>query len=409
MSTAEEIAAAPDALGAFVEHGRVVVRGSASGPLADIPFAVKDSFDVIGVPSGNGNPTWLAHNPVPTENSPAVQRMLDAGAVLVGKTQMDELGWSLNGINHHYGIPINPVVPDRIPGGSSSGSVSVVAGGIVPFALAADGGGSVRTPASYCGVIGMRPTHGRIPDAAMSSTATAGWFARDIDLFITVGSLLLDGYEKPRPPGVLLIADDLFDVTDPGVRDACAAGIHSIEAAVGAASALSLAEGDLAGWRDTFREVQAGENWSGLGGWITEHRPTLGPDIQSRFDDAAGQSAEVTEAAGERRVAIRRRLAQVLADDAVLIVPSAVGIAPLRTASLDELEERRAKALMLLCPAGLGGLPQISLPLAELSGCPIGLSLVAAQGGDEMLLELARTIMRSVPEAFPAHPHHQQR
>lgn len=166
------------------------------GPLAGVTLAVKDLFDVAGLPTGAGSPEWLATHPVPNESAAAVSRLLDAGAHIVGKTHTDELAWSLNGENAHYGTPQNPNAPGRIPGGSSSGSAAAVAGSLVQIALGSDTGGSVRLPASYCGIYGIRPTHGRIDLRGVVPLApsydTVGWFARDPMLLSTVGKVLLN-------------------------------------------------------------------------------------------------------------------------------------------------------------------------------------------------------------------------
>ncbi len=177
-----------DPLGAFVVHGAIDLQLRADGPLAGLTFAVKDFFDAAGLPTGAGSPECLATHEVPAASAPVVDRLLDAGARLVGRTMTDELAWSLNGENFHYGTPVNPSAPGRIPGGSSSGSAVAVAGGLVDFSVGSDTGGSVRLPASYCGIIGMRPTHGRIPIEGAVPLApsydTVGWFARDAALFV---------------------------------------------------------------------------------------------------------------------------------------------------------------------------------------------------------------------------------
>src|SRR5690606_37246293 len=154
-----------------------------TGPLAGLRLAVKDLFDVAGMPTGAGNPRWLETHEAPDADAEAVARLRAAGASLVGKTITDELAWSLNGSNAHYGTPDNPAAPGRLPGGSSSGSASAVASGLADIGLGTDTGGSIRVPASYCGLFGLRPTHGRVPlEGAVPLAAsfdTAGVFTRD--------------------------------------------------------------------------------------------------------------------------------------------------------------------------------------------------------------------------------------
>ena len=149
--------------GCFVDHCDARVSGAPSGPLAGLTFAAKDNLDVLGFASGCGNPRWLETHPDPAPaHAPAVAALLNAGASLVGKTQMDELAWALTGENAHYGTPKNPAAPSRVPGGSSSGSAVAVAAGFCDVALGTDTAGSVRVPAGYCGIFGFRPTHGAV-------------------------------------------------------------------------------------------------------------------------------------------------------------------------------------------------------------------------------------------------------
>ncbi len=151
-----------DAARAFMPYPDAPVAHATSGPLAGLAFAVKDLFDVAGYPTSGGQPFVLAMSGIKTTTAPTVQRLLDAGARFVGKTITDELAFSMNGQNAHFGSPVNGAAPDRISGGSSSGSASAVSNGLCDFALGSDTGGSVRAPANHCGLVGLRPTHGRI-------------------------------------------------------------------------------------------------------------------------------------------------------------------------------------------------------------------------------------------------------
>ncbi|MDB5398517.1 MAG: glutamyl-tRNA amidotransferase, partial [Rhodopila sp.] len=164
---------------AFVPGARCQVAGAATGPLAGMGFAVKDLIDVAGVPTGGGNPDWPRYYPTPEKHAWVVQRLLGAGASVIGKTITDEVSLGILGENAHDGTPLNPAAPDRVPGGSSSGSASAVAAGICDFALGTDSGGSVRVPASFCGLYGIRPTHGRMDFSGITvqspSADTCGW------------------------------------------------------------------------------------------------------------------------------------------------------------------------------------------------------------------------------------------
>ena len=134
----------------------------AAGPLAGATFVVKENIDVAGHVSTNGHPKWAMTHAAAARNAPVVDRLLDAGARLVGKTNMDEMAYSLLGANPHYGTPINPAAQDRHPGGSSSGSAVAVAAGLVNFAIGTDTAGSCRAPAAFCGILGFRASHGAV-------------------------------------------------------------------------------------------------------------------------------------------------------------------------------------------------------------------------------------------------------
>src|SRR5215813_11990878 len=212
---------ATDEIGAFVPGEQFRIEGRAGGPLSGLTFAAKDLFDVAGHPTGGGNPDWARQNPVPTRHAWAVQRLLDAGATLIGKTITDEVSLGILGENPFDGTPLNPAAPDRVPGGSSSGSASAVAQGLCDVALGTDTGGSVRVPASFCGLYGIRPTHGRLDLAGMMQQApssdTTGWFARDVGTFAKVSEVLLDEVVPTALPRRLVIAVDAFAFADPEV------------------------------------------------------------------------------------------------------------------------------------------------------------------------------------------------
>ncbi|MFC0238935.1 amidase [Rhodopseudomonas telluris] len=388
-----------DTLNAFCVHGLIERQTHQQGPLAGLTFAVKDFFDVAGVPTGAGSPEWLTTHPVPERSAPVVDRLLDAGGRMVGKTRTDEMAWSLNGENAHYGTPINPAAPGRIPGGSSSGSAAATAGKLVDFALGSDTGGSVRLPASYCGIYGIRTTHGRIPlDGAVPlapSYDTVGWFARSAELMATIGNVLLDNVHAPRRPARVLIAQDLFDAIEPRAVEALQPGLTRLTALFGTPQPVEVAGDERAAWRNTFRVLQSRDAWAAHGAWVTEVKPAFGPGVKERFAAAAVlDPAEVADAEALRQ-RITAKMLQ-LVEDAVLIAPTAPGIAPLRNSSGDALEAFRARSIELLCPAGHAGLPQLSLPLATLDGCPLGLSLIGGRGCDEDLLALAVELERAV-------------
>ena len=235
-----------DTLGAFCRHTHVTLEGAPAGPLSGTTCGVKDLYHIAGHRTGFGNPTWFETHPAAESTAVAVQRLLAAGARMVGKTHTDELAYSLNGENRHYGTPVNTDAPGRIPGGSSNGSAAAVAGGLVDFALGSDAGGSVRIPASYCGVLGMRVTHGAIPLAGANDFApsfdTAGWFARDAALFERVGRVLLADAAPARSPRRLLIGADAFRQAGPDAATALAPAIARLEALLGPGEQIDVAD-----------------------------------------------------------------------------------------------------------------------------------------------------------------------
>jgi amidase len=388
-----------DNLGAFCRHTHVALSGAGAGQLVGLTFAVKDVFDIGGHRTGAGHPEWLRTHPPAATTAPAVQCLLDAGARMVGKTHTDELTYSLNGENVHYGTPINPRAAGRIPGGSSSGSAAAVAGGLVDFALGTDCGGSVRLPASYCGIFGFRPTHGRIPlDGVVplaSSFDTVGWFARDAALLERVGHVLLADHRGALQPRRLLLASDTFVLAGDAVAKALQPAVAALSAAVGQVEEVKVGAKDLSAWMGLFRILQGAEIWANHGAWIRAVQPTFGAGIRERFEWTSSINPAEVAAAREKREQVAARLDALLGDDAILCLPTAPGIAPLRGTPSADLEAFRARALSLLCIAGLARLPQVSLPLGTLEGCPLGLSLVGPRGADTLLLF---TAFFSLPE-----------
>ncbi len=384
-----------DALGAFCRHTHVAVAGSGKGPLAGLTFGVKDIYDIAGHKTGFGSPDWLATHAPATDTAPVVASLLAAGANMLGKTQTDELTYSLNGENAHYGTPVNVNAPGRIPGGSSSGSAAATAGKLVDFALGSDTGGSVRAPASFCGIYGMRPTHGRISLAGACALAksfdTAGWFARDAALLERVGHVLLGADTSPAS-GELLLAQDTLALLDSAAVAALQPALARITAALVAPRPVTVSAEGLPQWFQAFRVLQGAEIHAQLGDWVAQTRPKLGPGVRERMAWVATIGAAEVASAQAVRDAARRSMDALLANNAVLVLPTVSDIAPLLNTPAAELDDFRARAMSLLCIAGLAGLPQVNLPLATLQGCPLGISLVAARGNDALLLALAKRI-----------------
>jgi amidase len=393
MSRTSPLAAAsgPDDHGAFVPHAPLAPPGPArAGPLAGMTLAVKDLFDVGGLRTGAGNPDWLAQARPAAADAWAVARLRAAGAGIVGKTITDELAWSLNGENPHYGTPRNPAAPGRIPGGSSAGSAVAVAAGLADLALGTDTGGSVRLPASYCGIWGIRPTHGAIPVAGLVPLApsydTVGWFAAAPGLLARAGEALLPP-AAPAPIARLALVPDLFAETGERgaeLRDAArgwagSRGLPLIEAR------LTVPVADL---REAFRVTQWAEVWETHGAWVRTRAPRLDPAIAARFDLAQALGGAEIAAAHAARADHARAIRAMVPPGTALMIPGAATPPPPCGMTGPALDALRGRALGILSLAGIAGLPQLAMPAVATPEGPLGLGLVGAPGADRALLGL---------------------
>ena len=373
--------------GAFIPGPRCARAPTASGSLDGLTFAVKDLIDVAGTPTGGGNPDWLKAQSPAARSAPAVEALLAAGASLAGKTITDELAFSLEGVNAHHGTPVNPACPDRIPGGSSSGSAVAVAAGLVDFAIGTDTGGSVRVPASFVGVCGFRPTHDAISLAGVLPFApsydTVGWFARDAAMLSRVGDVLLPK-ASPKPIHRFRLVRDAFALADPNVATA----LRRACAAFDIVDEISLFEGQEQQWLECYRVLQGAEIWTQLGPWISSAKPRFGDKIAPRFADAASITPADVARYQPIRGLIARRVREALGDGIGLLIPTAPCIALRIDAREDEIGTFYRNALTLTSIAGHAGIPQISLPAGKVEGCPVGLSVLASAGHDRALLDL---------------------
>lgn len=385
-----------DPVHAFVPYPDAPVAHASTGPLTGLCFGVKDLFDVAGYPTGGGNPIVLARSGIKTRTAPTVQRLLDAGARLAGKTVTDELAFSMNGNNAHFGAPINGAAPERITGGSSSGSASAVSAGLCDFALGTDTGGSVRAPANHCGLYGLRPTHGRVSlEGALDlapSLDTCGWFARDIGTFARVADVLLGADPALLPAPRLLRPTDVWALAMPEAAAALAPAVAQVEALWGPAQPVTAALDDFNTMYWAFRYVQGREAWLVDGGLIERYAPPLGPGVKERFAWSKAVSDDQVATGRAFRERFRAHLRALLGNDGVLVLPSMPDIAPLRSESEETLEAYRNRATEMLCIAGLSGFPQVSLPLASRLGAPLGLSLLGPAGSDRALIALAEQL-----------------
>ena len=382
---------------AFMPYPQVAVPNAATGTLSGLSFGVKDLFDVAGYPTSGGQPFVLAMSGIKTGTAPSVQKLLDAGARFAGKTVTDELAFSMNGQNAHFGSPVNGAAPERISGGSSSGSAAAVSHRLCDFALGTDTGGSVRAPANHCGLVGLRPTHGRVSlHGALDlspSFDTCGWFARDLSTFARVADVLLGEDGAPLPAAVRLLAPtEVWGLLDTEVLAALAPARAAVESALGPArpAGVVLDSFDAMFWH--FRYLQGREAWVTNGPLIERFAPPLGPGVAQRLAWARTITDEQVGAAQAFRIRYRALLRNLLGSDGVLLMPTMPDIAPLASADESGLESYRNRATRMLCIAGLTGLPQLTLPLATRLGAPLGISLVGPPGSDRSLVRLAGQI-----------------
>jgi amidase len=387
-----------DTARAFMPYPWVDVPRAGTGPLSGLTFAVKDLFDVAGYPTSGGQPFVLARSGIKTRHAVTVERLLQAGATFVGKTITDELAFSMNGQNAHFGSPINGAAPDRISGGSSSGSAAAVSNGLCDIALGTDTGGSVRAPANHCGLIGLRPTHGRVSLTGAIDMApsldTCGWFTRDIDTYLRVAEVLLGDDPHPLPDRVRVLRSPQLDaLAQPEALSALSSAIKRVEAVTGGAQTLAPDQLDIDAMFWSVRHLQGHETWGINRALITRYAPPLGPGVAQRFEWAS----HVTDAQMEQARAMRAQLqalwSQVIGRDGVLVLPTMPDIAPLSTLSESEMDDYRNRSVRLLCLSGLTGCPQISLPMASRQGAPLGLSLMGPPGSDLSLVRLAQRVM----------------
>lgn len=403
----EAAGSAAPAVGAFCDHDHVWRAGAADGPLSGRTFAAKDVFAVRGVSACFGNPTWLATHGPAEHDAKAVMALLAAGATLTGVTLTDEMALSLTGENAHYGTPRNARCPDRVPGGSSSGSAAAVAARLVDFALGTDTGGSVRVPASHCGLYGFRPSHGAVSTDGVLPLAprfdTVGWLASDAETLARVGDVLLPpATPTSSSPGApsperLLLPRGLGPYLDPDaapIFDRAAARLSARLRRPLVATAVGGDAAPLASWTGVYLALQNAEAASIHGPWLRHAHPAFGSLIAGRVAHALGDAGAADLDDAERRLAdVRSHLERTVTREAWLVWPSATGAAPRRGLADEATSALTGRALTLGAAASLAGLPQVSLPLAEVDGCPFGISLIAPRGADRDLLALVAAVM----------------
>ncbi|MFO1102329.1 MAG: amidase [Methylocystis sp.] len=374
----------------------------APGPLAGATFVVKENIDVAGHVSTNGHPTWAKTHAAAARNAPVVDLLLNAGARLVGKTNMDEMAYSLLGANPHYGTPINPAAQDRHPGGSSTGSAVAVAAGQVNFAIGTDTAGSCRAPAAFCGVLGFRASHGAVSMEGIIPLAPSfdaiGWFARDIDAMASVGDVLLPADAKNAEVGEAVLLTDAFLGVEMDFASAAAQPIDALKAFEPWREA-TLGEEFFKTALGHFRNMQAFEAWASDGDWITANSPAFGKGVEERFAYAAKVTADQKKAAEAFRDEARKKIDTVLGARGFIVMPTTPFRAPLLSESEETLDAKRYQMMRLFLIASYFGLPQISIPLPT-NDAPVALSFVGRHGADRALIAFAQRLCAQMKKSL---------
>lgn len=372
----------------------------ASGSLSGLRLGVKDLFHIAGIPTTAGNPDWLtSHSQPATVTAHSVATLLAAGAILLGKTLTDELAYSLEGVNKHYGTPTNPQAPNRIPGGSSSGSAVAVANGSIDLGLGTDTGGSIRVPASYNGIYGFRPSHGMVSCEHLIPLSprfdTVGWLTSNLENLKRVADLFFKpGSERQLSHLVVSNFEDLefWQSARQPLLKAWSSRFESIEY-------VDLKHQDLNSASTAFRILQGREIWHEHGQWIEKQQPDFAPEIGDRFIWCKSLTQDdERQAEAIAKDFIHFWHSEILpSDDKVLLLPTTPGAAPLLNTPASELLQYRSRLMNLTAPAGLTRAPQISLPYlsidreacAERNRAPWGISLLARKNCDRALLGCA--------------------
>jgi amidase len=396
--------------GAFVEQ--FSLPPTTDGALSGLTFAVKDLIDIAGHTTGCGNPTWAKTHGPAVAHAVCVEQLLAAGARCVGKTVTDELAFSLIGENHFHGTPLNARAPDRVPGGSSSGSASAVACGLVDFALGTDTGGSVRVPASNCGLFGLRPSHGRISVAGVLPFAptfdTVGVMARDSEVLVRVAEKLLGvNVLEEAQANRISIVSEAFSLCEPETSRVLRAPLEElrrlwcdrvVETSIDAIVSETPGTGLLIWYDSIYRILQWAEIWSSLGGWIEETNPLFGPVTAGNFELTRSLNRAEVEPAVRRREQYCWRLNEFLKPGDLLCIPTTPAPAPVKGAVGNRNQDSTnyyPAALALTSIAGVGRLPQVTIPVDECNGAPVGISLLAGYGQDALVLGAAREFCRA--------------
>ena len=364
------------------------IQTSYKGNLLDMRFLCKDMCQIKGFKTSCGNPDFYKHTAEATENAPFLEKILNEGAILEGITICDEFFYSIIGENIHYGTPSNKNAPNCVPGGSSSGSAAALTQINYDFTIGTDTGGSVRVPASFCGIYGFRPTHGRINLNKVypmsESFDTLGWFSNNKSNMLKVGKVFFDHFEEiPIEQKNILIPIDIIDNLDENIKsqfyDYCENKFKNLKK-------VQLSNYNKSELAECFRIIQGYEIKLSMLPWIQKYNPKISTEINSRFEVTKNITVNMYNESINLRKEFVSELDKNLSKEALIIFPTTPFSAPITGQSDDDLSELRKKVMEFTCIGGLSSRPQISIPKFKGSTGPIGLSILGNKNADEIIL-----------------------
>ncbi|MGR5117194.1 amidase [Vibrio astriarenae] len=379
----------------YCEQGPDLLAPITEGKLSGLSFVFKDLFDVKGYKTGAGNPRWLASHSKAERTSPLIKKLLSAGGMCVGRVQTDELAYSLNGQNKHYGTPINPIANDCIPGGSSSGSAVAVAMEDCDFSIGTDTGGSVRVPASYCGLYGLRPTLGSLSldhcFELSKSFDTAGIFTRDLTVMQQVWETLSKTEPSSLSKAVVYLDSLLYQQMSEERHTALNAMLSNADIEVIEGHHLQDNGWTLTGLSELFRTIQGYEIIQRHGQWLDNNIDSLDESIALRVDWAKTITESDYTQALQQQDAFKQQLQQQMAKhDGYWMIPTTPSGPPKLDSEEAYLAQYRSVLIGLTSIAGLSGLPQLHIPIASLSEGPCGFSLMGQAHKEHQVIQTAQ-------------------
>ena len=361
---------------------------SNSGYLSGMTFLCKDMCDIKGFKSSCGNPDFYKHSIEALDYAPFLKKIMNEGAILKGITICDEFFYSIIGENKHYGTPINKNAPNCVPGGSSSGSAAALTNHDFDFTIGTDTGGSVRVPASFCGVYGFRPTHGRIDLNKVYPMAesfdTLGWFSNNTSNMLKLGKLFFNNFKETKiEQKNILFPIDIVDGLDQDIKSQI---YNYCEYKFKNLKKVQLSRYKKYELADCFKVIQGYEIKLNILPWIKKYSPKISNEINSRFKMVENITKNMYDNAKNMRKEFISELDNNLPFDSFLIFPTTPFSAPIKGQSNQDLTELRKKVMEFTCIGGLSSRPQISIPKFKGSTGPIGLSVLGNKNADEIML-----------------------